>query len=126
MALATETDGSLSGVAATWSYANDSGVHGLGLGVRNGTDFLLSADISGNAVWLHRVDDSGKAQMLDRQPSPGEDGEPRHLLAHPNMSWVYVVMEADNVLVTLKLQDDKLSTEGSFTHSLIPDGKLPE
>lgn len=125
MALSTKEDGSLSGVDADWLYANNSGVHGLALGVRNGTDLLLSADITGDAVWLHSIDDAGKAELLSRLPSPNDGGDPRHLLFHPNMEWAYVVMESGNALVAIKLQGDEFTTEGMFTHTLIPDGKLP-
>lgn len=122
MALSTDEDGALTGVASTWTYANDSGVHGLDVGVRNGSDVLLSADISGDAVWLHSIDDTGKAEMLSRLTSPNDGGEPRHLLMHPNMTWAYIVMEAGNALVSLRLQGDEFTTEAMFTHTLIPDG----
>jgi carboxy-cis,cis-muconate cyclase len=84
---------------------------------------VYSTDDMGNAVWAHSYDRETKtAQTLQYLAAP-EGANPRHLAAHPNGGWVYVIYEEANSLAVYK-RDDKtgLLTDEKTTFSLLPAG----
>jgi carboxy-cis,cis-muconate cyclase len=125
MTLSTTSDGTLNEVVGTWLYANQSGVHGLGSTVRkDGIQLLYSADINGDSIWTHQVDRAGQAQEVDRAKSPRSGMHPRHMVIHPDGTYAYIVMEADNSVVALPLQESGIAIQDmAATHSIIPDGR---
>jgi carboxy-cis,cis-muconate cyclase len=133
MSLSTSATGTLTGVLDTWSYTNESGIHGLALSPlqnttspsRNTTtpQLLYSADFNGDLLWTHAIDlRTGAATEVSRFPMPGAAGaHPRHLVAHPNGARLYAVMEADNTVAEylLDARTGAVTTE-VVRHSLLP------
>jgi carboxy-cis,cis-muconate cyclase len=78
----------------------------------------------GNAVWVHSYNrESGKIEEV--QYLAAEEGSnPRHLTAHPNGKWVYVVYEEANSIAAYKrnTKTGKLEFRNE-TYSLLPSGR---
>ncbi|KAK0615228.1 Lactonase, 7-bladed beta-propeller-domain-containing protein [Bombardia bombarda] len=122
MAISVDATGALDTVLQSWHYSATSGVHGLALGRSNkGNDTLLySADLSGDAVWTHRVDGTtGKVREVGRRAMKRAGMHPRHVRVGGNGRWVYVVMEAANSVVGFEVDG-----EDGVEFSLIPAGML--
>jgi len=116
-------DGNLANTTQTWSYRNNSAIHGLALSPNN--DNLYSADYGGDAVWTHRIHRNGKVMANCRVPVLKTGSHPRHLAVHPDGTYLYVVMESANVLVAYSLDlDTGCPTNETVTYSLIPEGKV--
>ncbi|RDL39847.1 uncharacterized protein BP5553_04187 [Venustampulla echinocandica] len=122
-ALSTYRNGTLKEVIQTWTYKNDSGIHGLALGP--GDRILYSADLNGDAVWAHGAgtrwggDDRAMAvKGMFNMPKKGK--HPRHLVAHPNGEVLHVVMEAGNEIVELEVDRRGVPVKETGTWSLIP------
>ncbi|KAL8291226.1 hypothetical protein RB597_005461 [Gaeumannomyces tritici] len=107
-ALAVNSSGGGGGTGAvtrstqSWRYLAASGVHGLAFG-RRGDELIYSADLNGDSVWTHKVDGpTGIVTKLARLPV-AKGSHPRHLAAHPNGTYLYVLMEAANRLTAYSL-----------------------
>lgn len=123
MSISVLKDGNLANVTQTWSYRNNSAIHGLALGPNS--DNLYSADYGGDAVWTHRIHRDGKVIRSCRIPAPKTGSHPRHLTVHPDGTYLYVVMESANVLVAYNLDHNTgCPTNKTITYSLIPEGKI--
>lgn len=123
----TATTGRLDAVVAAWRYADDSGIHGLALAGREGEggDLLYSADLSGDAIWTHRLCADGGVEVAGRFEV--ESGShPRHIAVHPGRGRrVYVVMEAGNRVVEYGLDGGGVvEREEGRRWGLIPDGEF--
>jgi carboxy-cis,cis-muconate cyclase len=113
----------LDSVISNATYDSAGGVHGTSLSA--GSDFLYSADDMGNAVWVHSINEDGTVTEI-QYLAAASDSDPRHLTAHPNGNWVYVVYEAGNSVASYSR--DSTTGELTFTnttYSLLPDGKWP-
>lgn len=129
MSLSTSDTGALTHILDTWSYTNQSGIHGLALSppqnqnTANKSQLLYSADLNGDLLWTHAIDlRTGAATEVARFPMPGAAGaHPRHLAAHPNGARLYAVMEADNTVAEylLDARTGAVTTE-VVRHSLLP------
>lgn len=122
--MSTSSDGSLSSAIQNYSYANNSGIHGLALSP-NGK-YLYSADDSGNAIWTHAVNETtGKLKVLNRLPGPRDHIDPRHVTVHKSGSYLYAVLEAGNELLEISLDKDTgLPSYTNVSYLLIPSGKF--
>ncbi|KAE8444559.1 hypothetical protein EG329_014483 [Mollisiaceae sp. DMI_Dod_QoI] len=87
----------------SWKYAAKSGTHGLAFGPND--EVLYSADLSGDAVWTHKVHSSGSVEAVSSYPMPETGMHPRHLIAHPSGRYIYVVMEAGNEIVAYSVNN---------------------
>ncbi|KAK3367972.1 Lactonase, 7-bladed beta-propeller-domain-containing protein [Podospora didyma] len=118
--------GALTEVKQSWKFASASGVHGLALGRRGGSNdtYIYSADLSGDAVWTHRADaETGKVTQVGKKVMPREKMHPRHIRVHPNGTYVYVLMEAANSLVSWSLDAETgAASVAGKEYSLIPKG----
>jgi carboxy-cis,cis-muconate cyclase len=122
MAFSTDSNGSLTGVTDSWSYEKKSGVHGLALSERDGQQLIYSADLSADILWTHAVNrTTKKVHEVSRFPMNHDGMHPRHVAAHPNGQFLYVVMEADNSLA----QFDLNPATGAVTHETIRHSLLP-
>ncbi len=101
------------------TYDSAAGVHGLSLSPEN--DFIYSGDDMGNAIWTHSYDSAtGTVEEIQKINAP-TGANPRHLAAHPNGKWVYVVYEELSQLAVYSR--DKATgeiTDTNTTYSLIP------
>lgn len=65
--------------------------------------FALTADLGTDKVMIHEVDNSGRLQRYESQPSialpPGSG--PRHLDFHENNRWIYVLNELNSTITTV-------------------------
>ncbi|KAK0714188.1 Lactonase, 7-bladed beta-propeller-domain-containing protein, partial [Lasiosphaeria miniovina] len=124
MALSVDDSGALGGVTHSWKYGSQSGVHGLALGRRGNDTFLYAADLSGDAVWTHRIDgQTGAVVEVGKKAMPRTNMHPRHVRVHPNGTYLYVVMEAANSLVAFGIDDiSGAAHDAGKEYSLIPTG----
>ncbi|RKU45339.1 hypothetical protein DL546_007881 [Coniochaeta pulveracea] len=122
MSIDVDESGSLDHVTDSWSYAANSGLHGLALG--NSTpERLYSADLNGDAIWTHKISpENGKAALVGKLTVKA-GSHPRHLALHPAGKLLYAVMEAGNRIAAYSIDETTgaLSKELS-TFSLIPPG----
>jgi carboxy-cis,cis-muconate cyclase len=125
MALSTNDDGSLKEVAGSWLYANQSGIHGQGLLYSGNSSVLYSADATGDALWVHRVPQSGIAEQVGKLQLPASGLRPRHLALHPNGEYAYVILEIQNELAVYKVQASGSTLQSIDGQSLIPEGENP-
>ena len=121
MSLDASANGTLSSVSHSWRYANRSGIHGLALGSSDGSELLYSADLSGDAIWTHRLAPDGGAEEVGRF-SVASGSHPRHVAAHPRGGRVYAVMEAGNRVAAFTLGRAGEVEREESTWSLIPRG----
>ncbi|KAK3356414.1 Lactonase, 7-bladed beta-propeller-domain-containing protein [Lasiosphaeria hispida] len=104
MSFSVDGNGSLVQVVDSWKYAKTSGVHGLALNQKNGQQLIYSADLDADLVWTHAVNKtSGKVKEVSRLAMRSSNMHPRHLAAHPNGKYLYVLMEKDNSLAQFEL-----------------------
>ncbi|KAH7381068.1 carboxy-cis,cis-muconate cyclase [Cadophora sp. MPI-SDFR-AT-0126] len=122
MAISTHPNGTLSNVTQSWKYVNTSAIHGLAFGPEE--KLLYSADLSADKLWTHAVGDDGLVSLVDRYDLPKAGMHPRHLAAHPDGKYLYVLMEHENTLVEYEV-DEKTGApvKESQTFSLLPEGK---
>lgn len=104
------------------TYGNSSGVHGFDLSPHS--DFIYSADDMGNAVWVHSYDNETQTAKEIQYFAAPSGANPRHLAAHPNGQWVYVVYEEANSLAVFERDAATgLLTDTNVTYSLLPSGQ---
>lgn len=117
-------NGTLDKVADTWSYAVESGAHGLAMGERNGQPILYTADLNGDSVWAHSIDPAtGKAKELSRLKMAKTGVHPRHVISHPKGTYLYLITEAENTIHQIDLDSKTgLAARDSKIFSIIPDG----
>lgn len=66
---------------------------------------------------------TGSVSEVDRFPAPYPEMGPRHLIAHPGGSYLYVVMEADNSITQFGLDPETgVPVKESLGAMLIPIG----
>ncbi|KAL8383447.1 hypothetical protein RB595_010579 [Gaeumannomyces hyphopodioides] len=121
-ALAVGPSGAVGRNTQSWRYLTASGVHGLAFGRRGDNDELIySADLNGDSVWTHKVDGpTGVVTELARLPV-ANGSHPRHLAAHPNGTYLYVLMEAANRLTTYSLDPETgVPTAEESSYYLLP------
>ncbi|KAL2148913.1 hypothetical protein VTH82DRAFT_1599 [Thermothelomyces myriococcoides] len=144
MSLGVSSRGVLNDTLYSWSYTNESAVHGLALApMRNNNNnstisnsnnstsnrqLVYSADLKGNLIWTHSVDPTtGRASEVGRFPAPKEGDHPRHLEVHPNGERLYVVLEAGNAVVEYAVDRDTGAVSAELgRHSLLPPDVDPE
>jgi len=118
------SNGTIDKAVDMWTYAHESGAHGLALGERDGQPILYTADLDGDSIWAHAVDKaSGKAKELGRLKMPKTGLHPRHVAAHPKGTYAYLVMEAENTIHQIDLDvKTGVAAKDSKSFSIIPDG----
>jgi carboxy-cis,cis-muconate cyclase len=123
MSFSVHENGTLKAMADSWKYIDVSGVHGLALGERGGKQLIYSADLNGDLVWTHAVSDDGKVTEVGRLKMEKAEMHPRHLAAHPNGKYLYVLMEKINAIHQFDLDDvTGVAVKDAQSHSLIPEG----
>lgn len=101
------------------TYQSNAGVHGTSLL----GDYIYSADDMGNAVWVHKYNSTAGTVEEVQYLAAAEDANPRHLAAHPNGNWVYVVYEEGNSIAVYSRDDSTGElTFTNTTYSLLPTG----
>jgi len=122
------TNGTLDKTVDAWSYAQESGAHGLAMGERDGQPILYTADLNGDSIWTHAIDRAtGKAKEVSRLKMAKAGVHPRHVIAHPNGTRLYVVTEAENTIHQIDLDAKTgVAAKDSKSFSIIPDGICPE
>lgn len=124
VSLSVYPNGTLKDLADSWSYDQQSGIHGLAMGQRDRKQLLYSADLNGDSIWTHAVDKAtGKVKKLGSLKMTKSGMHPRHLAAHPNGTCLYVVMEAENALHQIRLDETGVAVKDSQSYSLIPTGR---
>ncbi|KAI1859034.1 hypothetical protein JX265_010511 [Neoarthrinium moseri] len=122
LAISVDESGILQSTFANASYSSAGGVHGTSLSPD--MRFLYSADDMGDAVWVHSYDNETGTIEEIQYLAAADDMDPRHLAAHPNGKWVYVVYEAGNsVAVYSRSACTGKLTFTNTTYSLLPSGK---
>jgi carboxy-cis,cis-muconate cyclase len=124
-AYSTHSNGTIDDIVDIWSYARESGAHGLALGERNGQPVLYTADLNGDSLWTHAIDrTSGKAKELGRLKLAKTGLHPRHVAAHPSGKYVYLIMEAENTIHQIDLDGKTgVGAKDNKAFSVIPDGR---
>lgn len=124
---------------ATWTYGEESGVHGSALAFND--TVLYSADLKGDSIWTHRIRSggSGNSEEQEGDDEANDDGQveqvgrlrvrdgsgPRHLAVHPTGRYLYAVMETANELVTFDLDAETGEPRSQVSaHSVIPNGEF--
>ena len=122
--LSVDANGVVDKVTDSWNYASGSGIHGRAVAKRNGRQYIYSADLNGDIVWTHVVDDAtGRVTEVGRLKMSQSGLHPRHLEVHPNGTYVYVLMEAANAISAFSLDTSTFAAANqSSTYSLIPQG----
>ncbi|TID27582.1 carboxy-cis/cis-muconate cyclase [Venturia nashicola] len=128
-AMRVEPDGTLLNSIQNITLESTSGIHGLAMGPD--ADFLFSADLSANGIWVHKVNqETGALTEVSFTPAPSVNAEPRHLIVHPSGRYLYVVMEAKNEVRVYAINFGQRSsqvkiTDTGLSYSLIPKGSDP-
>ena len=60
--------------------------------------YLYSADMWADRVWCHKKNSSGLLELVGSVESPEHGDHPRWVAIHPSGKFLYVLMEAGNVL----------------------------
>ncbi|KAK8016220.1 hypothetical protein PG993_014409 [Apiospora rasikravindrae] len=108
-------DGGGSGIVQNYTYdLPGSAVHGMtwSAAVAN---VVYSADTGGNAIWTHSRDkDTGALIPVDKLVLPTDERGghcgPRHIAAHRQGLYLYVVCEASSKIIQLCLDSDEFQT----------------
>lgn len=121
--MSVDGDGTLVETIQNYTYASDSGTHGMALSPDSA--FLFSADDSGNALWSHAVDAAagGEVALVGELAGPSDGADPRHVAAHPNGTYLYVVLEAASEVAQYRY--DAATGVPAYTnvsYSLLEDG----
>jgi carboxy-cis,cis-muconate cyclase len=121
LAISVDESGTLQTAFANVTYNSAAGVHGLSLSSDN--NFIYSADDMGNAVWVHSFNSTtGTVEEVQYLAAPN-NSDPRHLAAHPNGNWVYVVYEAaSSIAVYSRDTNTGELTFTNTTYPLLPSG----
>ena len=124
MTLSVDETGTLDRVIDFWPYTNDSRVHGMALRRVAGKTLLYSADVTGDAVWTHSVNETtGKVTKLGQFKMPRTGVHPRHIAVHPKGDFAYVLTEAGNTIDLLRLDSTAQTVNADATsYKLVPDG----
>lgn len=127
--MSVEPDGTLLNIVQNITLESTSGIHGLALGAD--AEFLYSADLSANGIWVHRVNqETGALTKVSFTPAPSINSGPRHLIVHPTGRFLYVVMETKNEVRVYAINFGQRSsqvkiTDTGLSYSLIPQGADP-
>lgn len=96
--LSVDSGGALDAVIQNYTYfVNVSGVHGAALSPDS--QYLYSADDTGNTLWTHVVDrGTGEVTALANLTGPTPGSDPRHVVVHPDGHYLYVILEGSSQL----------------------------
>lgn len=132
--LSTTANGTLDATTSRWNYPADPAavpanvthaIHGMDMAPDGSV--LYSADLKGNQVWAHSVDEkTGAVELLQQLDSPIEGSGPRRLArtSHADGGYVYVLLEeAQKVLQYAVAKDGKLELEREDL-DIIPEGEI--
>lgn len=117
------TDGVLTESIQEYNYSTSSGVHGLAFNPA-GT-MIYSFDDTGNAIWVHSIDNStGELTYVADVAAPVEGADPRHGAVHPAGGYLYAVHEGTNEVGVYSIdQTTGILSYANASFSLIPEGK---
>ena len=122
--MSVNNNGSLDQVVQDFNYASDSSVHGTALSPNS--RFLYSADMHGNSVWTHPIEEeSGQlGEPVGRIEAPTEHAEPRHVAVHQQSgSALYIITEVTGQVAWYKINPDTgLPQLQEPVYSLVPEG----
>lgn len=113
-------------IAHNYSYSSESTIRSLSFSPN--ARFLYSADVTGNAIWIHNIDpDSGAAVFFYREDAGSDSSgnykrRPVQVAAHRMGRYLYVVMQETNELVAYELDWYKGHTKWIASHGLLPEG----
>lgn len=99
-----DAHGVLETVVQNYTYFADvSGVHGVALSPDS--QYLYSADDTGNTLWTHEVDRaSGMVKELANLTGPLPGSDPRHVVVHPKGQYLYVILEGSSQLAQYTIE----------------------
>ena len=123
--MSVDASGGLKEVIQNFSYAENSGVHGMALDRHD--EYLYSADDTGDKLWTHKIDKAtGKVTQVDVIAAHSAGADPRHVTVHPEGKYLYTVLEAANQLAVYTI--DPVSHKPKFEKALplIPKGMSRE
>lgn len=82
-----------------FEYQPNTGIHGMVFDPKN-EEYLYSADLKANKLWVHRRPDLSKAEveLVGSVDCPDERDHPRWVAIHPTGNYLYALMEKGNVL----------------------------
>jgi carboxy-cis,cis-muconate cyclase len=93
---AVDDNGGLSQNVQNYPYLENSSIHGM---VFDPTEsYLYSADMWADLIWCHRKQADGTLELVGSVKSPNPGDHPRWVAIHPSGKYLYVLMEAGNVL----------------------------
>jgi len=117
-------NGTLDKEVDAWSYATESGAHGLAISDHDSQLILYTADLNGDSVWAHAIDRAtGKGKELSRLKMAKTGVHPRHVAVHPNGTYLYLVMEAENSIHQISMDvKTGIMAKDDKTFPLAPDG----
>ena len=113
------------GIVQNFTYERDSGVHGVALSPDS--QFLYSADTSGNAIWTHSISrDDGAVKFVARLAAHSATTHPRHLVVHPSGRFLYAVHEGSSEVAQYYVNPNSgfIDFDGTL-YSLIREGQDP-
>lgn len=88
---------------------------------------IISVDLGTNELWFSKIDDENK-KLVSADPGrlamPDGSG-PRHLTAHPNDKWLYVINELSSSVTLVKRTDSGTYIIGSSTSTLPKNYNAP-
>ncbi|KAK1714273.1 carboxy-cis,cis-muconate cyclase [Colletotrichum lupini] len=105
-----------------YNYSSSSGVHGTAFDPAGA--FMYSLDDTGNAIWVHSVDNTtGELTYVANVTAPVEGADPRHGTVHPTGNYLYVVHEGTNEVGVYKIDTSTgIPAYADISYPLIPDG----
>lgn len=95
--MSVDGQGRLDGVGQNYTFMPESAVHGTAFSADS--KLLYSADLTGNAIWTHFIDqETGTVTWANITYAPQQTSHPRHVSVHPSGKFLYVLMEGSSTL----------------------------
>ena len=119
--LGVDDHGVINTSVQNYTYSRGSALHGLAFDPSG--RYLYSADLKGQKVWTHAIDQTtGKLTFVANETS---SGEPRHINVHPNGKYAYVMLEDKNEVLLYQLDSATGAAKyAGKAFSIIASGKL--
>jgi carboxy-cis,cis-muconate cyclase len=117
-----DDNGGLSQNVQNYPYLETSSIHGM---VFDPTEtYLYSADMWADLVWCHKKSADGTLEPVGSVKSPKKGDHPRWVAVHPSGKYLYVLMEAGNVLSLFSIDESThLPAYTGKSHPLVPPCK---
>lgn len=119
-----DAEGALNQNVQNFAYDKSSAIHGMVFDAAE--NYLYSADMWANKIWLHRRDQSsGFFQLVGSVTAPSADDHPRWVELHPSGNVLYALMESGNRLCSFDIDSEtRMPTTTSSSYFLVPEPLL--